>query len=255
MILSAYLTVAFGSLLASAALIPRVPSVSPEVCIECLLLCVLHLTLLLQRPVVVTSDLPIPVAPSAPEKTVRQDSQAAENSAMDAMYDDAMYANADFKATEKDRHPSQKYSEFILNEDLKGCVSRYGSDPAKISGQSSISGTIITNVRYFQCNQALIKCNNDALETQAQFLPGWPAHLNDPSPVMRTTTLERGMIKCNRLASNNQDPVWPDSNMNKETFELRGTVAMCNVPLIACLETVQDKWEDLRIKWDTAYPY
>jgi hypothetical protein len=244
MILSRHLAVAFGGLVVTAALIPRIPTASLEVCLKCLLLRCPNLTSILQQPV------HIPTAPSAAEKTVRQDSNDSEESAMDRMAGDTTMVTGDERRT-----GFEKYSEFKLHEDLMACDKRFGSDPTLISVQSSIGNTSLKNVRYSQCNQALLACTVQALDDHQTSGVAWPPYDKNNGPTMRTTVLERGMNKCNRVAASNQNVVQVNSNMIDEEFKIHGTIAVCNAPLIQCLEEEGEQWEQLRYEWDAIYPY
>ncbi|KAI4616886.1 hypothetical protein J4E83_006468 [Alternaria metachromatica] len=203
----------------------------------------------LEGPVLTASDVHVSVAPYAP-KTVRQDTQDAEDDAMDTMYGGAIK-----DPVKTDRKSDQIYSEFVLHDDMMDCVVQYGSDPTLISVQSSIGSTPLSDVRYSQCNQALIECGKKALAKQDIFIAGWPQHLNEPAPTMRSTIIERGIKRCNRDAFNHHDPIQPDSHMTDAEFAIHGTVAMCNKPLVECLENAEDKWEEAKDYWDFTYPY
>jgi hypothetical protein len=244
MILSRCLAVAFGGLVATAALIPRIPTASLEVCLKCLLLRCPNLTSILQQPA------HIPTAPSAAEKTVRQDSNDSEESAMDLLAGDTMMVTG-----EERRTGFEKYSEFDLHEKLMLCDRKLGSDPTLISDQSSIGNTSLEDVRYSQCNQALLECSRSALHRHQIDGASWPPYDENNGPTMRTTVLERGMNKCNRVAASNQDVVQVNSHFTDEEFKVRGTIALCNLPLIQCLEKEGEQWEQLRYEWDAIYPY
>ncbi|CAN9286805.1 unnamed protein product [Alternaria alternata] len=126
----------------------------------------------------------------------RQDSLSDEQTAMDNLD-----ANTFVLSANDPQEPQARYREYTLQQDLLACNKQYGVDPTPIASQSSIGTTPLKDVRFTQCQQALVECAQKALDEHKLSSESWP--LADPleRPVLRTNMLERGMVKCLRVAA------------------------------------------------------
>ncbi|KAH6875194.1 hypothetical protein BKA58DRAFT_437183 [Alternaria rosae] len=228
MIHSRYLAVAFGSLVATAALIPTKAS---------------------QQPAIAAADVIIPTADLSPAKTVRRYSKDDEETALEDL------ALNTFMVTSKEPLEAQEiYSEFALFQKLAECITRKGADPTPIEGQSLIGNTTLEEVRYSQCNVALSECAKIAMVEGDKNLIGWPAFDDEERPVLRTHSLNLCVGTCRRIAALDNRLVSEKSGMTKEQFRALATIANCNVKLVKCLETCSTKYMEVMFDWDARNP-
>ncbi|RII14471.1 hypothetical protein CUC08_Gglean004052 [Alternaria sp. MG1] len=179
----------------------------------------------------------------------RQDSLSDEQTAMDNLD-----ANTFVLSANDPQEPQARYREYTLQQDLLACNKQYGVDPTPIASQSSIGTTPLKDVRFTQCQQALVECAQKALDEHKLSSESWP--LADPleRPVLRTNMLERGMVKCLRVAASDTKKVFTLSDMTEKEFEVYGTVAMCNKHLVLCFEDISGLYDDKVAEWDEDHP-
>ena len=182
-------------------------------------------------------------------KVVRQNSIDDEHKAMNDLD-----ANTFMITAIDPLPPHQKYREYKLHEDLMICDQKYGSDHTLISDQSSIGNTPLKDVRFSQCNHALVTCAQEALNDHEVSSAGWPVYDPLERPVLRTNMLQRGIDKCLRVNSEDQMRVFTDADMTEVEFTVFGTVAMCNKRLIVCFENESGKYDDVVMEWDENHP-
>ncbi|KAL1797224.1 hypothetical protein ACET3X_003830 [Alternaria dauci] len=206
------------------------------------------LTTPLEQNTIVTPKAHVSAAPSVPV-AARQNSVSDELNAMDDLDSNIFVASAN-----DPQDPQARYREYRLQEDLLSCIQQYGVDPALIKDQSSIGTTSVKDVRFTQCQQALVQCTQKALDEHELSSASWP--IADPleRPVLRTNMLQRGMVKCLRVAASDTKKVFSLSDMTEEEFNAYGTVAMCNKHLVLCLEDISGLYDDKVAQWDEDHP-
>lgn len=246
MIHSSYLAVAFGSLVATAALIPTKAS---QVCFTCSVCSRANLIRIFQQPAIAAADVIIPTADLSQVKMVRRFSKDDEVKALEDL------ALNTFMVTSKEPLEAQEiYSEFALFQKLGECIAKKGADPAPIEGQSLIGNTPLEEVRYSQCNVALSDCAKDAMVEGDKNLIGWPAFDDEEKPVLRTHSLNLCVGTCRRIAALDNRIVFEKAGMTKEQFHALGTIAYCNVKLVKCLETCSTDYTQIMFDWDARNP-
>lgn len=237
MIHSRYLAVAFGSLVATAALIP---TKAFQVCLTRSLCIRANLIGILQEPA---------IADVSPVKTVRRSSMDDEETALEILAGNTFMVTAVVPLKAQER-----FSEYPLLQKLSECIATKGSDPTPINGQSMIGDTPLEEVRFSQCNIALSDCAKTAMVEADARLLGWPAPDKNERPVLRTHSLNLCTGICRRSNALDNRVVFENVGMTREQLRTLGTVAYCNVPLIECLEDCVAKYDAITTAWDVKNP-
>lgn len=107
----------------------------------------------MQHPAVAAANIISSTIASSPRLLAQRGSKDDEETDLDNLAD-----NTFILGSQEPRPADKKYSEYPLLQKLLECNVRLGSDPAMIEGQSLIGNTPLLEVRYSQCNRALLDC-------------------------------------------------------------------------------------------------
>lgn len=137
---------------------------------------------------------------------------------------------------------------------LLECNVRLGSDPAMIEGQSLIGNTPLLEVRYSQCNRALLDCATTAMTEADALLNGWPGYDTEARPVLRTHSLNICTNRCIRTSAMDNRLVSEYAGMTRDQFKALGTIAYCNVEVIKCFEACEVAYDGVMRVWNARNP-